>query len=601
MIRAQQKLKEYFGYDSFRGDQYKIIEEIISGNSALAIMPTGAGKSVCYQIPALVLEGVCIVVSPLIALMQDQINSLKFNGVKAECINSTLSHSTRLAIKEKVEAGDVDMLYVSPEKLLEPSFYNWIKTLKLSLFAIDEAHCVSQWGHDFRPEYVNLACIVNDFPNTPRIALTATANENTRLEISKRLGLDNSAHFISGFDRPNIHYTIQEKRKEKEQLLEYIEKNHPNSCGVVYCLSRKRTEEFTQVLNDAGYTALTYHAGLTIDTKASNLDRFLKEDNVIMVATVAFGMGIDKPNVRFVCHMDLPSSVEAYYQETGRAGRDGLPSNAWMLYGLKDVVLRRNMTEKSEAEEIYKRIERNNLNSIFTLCEINQCRRQTLLGYFGDSLENPCGNCDNCDTPPDTFDATVVAQKALSTAHYTGQIFGINYLIDVLLGKTNEKIKKNNHDKLSVYGIGTELNSDDWKTLFRQLAVMQFISIDTKYGSIKLTEKSRSILKSEYTLLLAKFKDKTKVSKKKKIITELDDLNLNEMDIFEQLKTTRSTLAKESGSPAYTVASNKTLIALSKQKPLTLNDCESIEGMGKVKIEKYGQLFIDIIKSGVSN
>lgn len=594
---ADQKLKQHFGYNSFRGYQKEITDNLIAGNSAMVIMPTGGGKSICYQIPAIVREGIGIIISPLIALMQDQVNSLRSNGISTEFINSSLQHPDKVSIKNKIEAGEVDLLYVAPEKLLEPNFYNWIKTLKISLFAIDEAHCVSQWGHDFRKEYVKLSCIANDFPYIPRIALTATANELTRQEISNRLQLNNSPHFMSGFDRPNIHYTIQEKRDEKKQLVQYIENNHQNECGVVYCLSRKRTEEFAELLRRAGFNALHYHAGLPNDVKSEYLERFLKEDNIIMVATIAFGMGIDKPNVRFVCHVDLPSSIESYYQETGRAGRDGLPSYAWMLYGMRDVVLRKGMLAKSEAEPMYKRIEDNNLNSMFTLCEVTQCRRQTLIEYFGDTLKDSCNNCDNCDSPPETFDASIVSQKAMSAVLRTDQRFGVNYLIDVLLGEDKEKIIKNKHNELSVFGVGDELSGDDWKTLFRQLTVMKFFDVDPQYGSIKLTNKCKPILKSEQSIRLGKFKDKTKKTKKKKDVTEFDHLSLDDQTLFSQLKAVRLSLSKELNVPAFVILNNNSLLSMVEVKPTSAEEMMQVNGMGVTKVNNFGTHFLEVLNS----
>ena len=511
-MNSLEALKKYFGYDSFREPQDQIVDTLINNQNALVIMPTGGGKSVCYQIPAIVKDGVCIVVSPLIALMQDQVNSLKNNGINANFINSTVSESHKKEVIQQIQNNELKLLYVAPERLLEERFYQWLKTINISMFAIDEAHCVSQWGHDFRKDYLNLSRLVYDFPNVPRIALTATANDLTRQEIINNLGLQNANQFICGFDRPNISYNIQIKTNEEQQLLDYLEEQKGNS-GVVYCLSRKKTEKIAKLLEENGFNALPYHAGMNKDIKELYLNKFLKEENIIMVATIAFGMGIDKPDVRFVCHVDLPSSIEAYYQETGRAGRDGLEATAWMLYGVEDVVRRNNMVKEGTADEAHKMIERNNLNAMFSLCEVATCRRQVLLNYFGDNLEEPCGNCDNCLNPPKTFNATEACQKALSTAYRTGQIFGTNYLIEVLRGTDNPKIKAKKHDQLSVYGIGKDLSDSDWKNIFRQLIVLGYLKVNPPYSSLSLHSSARSVLKSEKEIFLSEALLKKKVKK----------------------------------------------------------------------------------------
>ena len=480
---ALETLKKYFGYDTFRSPQDEIIEELIAGRSASVIMPTGGGKSVCYQIPALIREDVAIIVTPIIALMQDQVTSLKELGVPAEYLNSKLSWQEQEEVFSRVVNNEIKLLYISPEKLLSPNFYQRLKGLNISMFAIDEAHCVSQWGHSFRKDYLALGILVQDFPNVPRIALTATANAITRKEIAHNLGLTQSKQFMGGFDRPNITYNIQTKIDEKKQLLRYIEDNHAEETGIVYCMTRKRVNDYAELLADQGYDALPYHAGLPDKVREKNLDRFLKEEKIIMVATIAFGMGIDKPNVRFVCHLDLPSSIEAYYQETGRAGRDGEPSVAWMLYGIEDVANRQRLLANTVGDEQHKRLEKNNLDSMFSLCEVVDCRRKILLRYFGDELKKGCGNCDNCINPPSTFDASLVVQKALSAIIRTGQKFGSNYIIEVLLGNENPKNKIRKHNELKLFGVGKEHTESEWKTIFRQLIVLGYIEINPVYAN----------------------------------------------------------------------------------------------------------------------
>ena len=596
-MNSLEALKKYFGYDSFREPQDKIVDTLINNQNALVIMPTGGGKSICYQIPAIVKEGVCIVVSPLIALMQDQVNSLKNNGINANFINSTVSASHKKEVIQQIQNNELKLLYVAPERLLEERFYQWLKTINISMFAIDEAHCVSQWGHDFRKDYLNLSKLVYDFPNVPRIALTATANDLTRQEIINNLGLQNANHFVCGFDRPNISYNIQIKTNEEQQLLDYIEEQKGNS-GVVYCLSRKKTEKVAKLLEENGFNALPYHAGMNKDIKELYLNKFLKEENIIMVATIAFGMGIDKPDVRFVCHVDLPSSIEAYYQETGRAGRDGLEATAWMLYGVEDVVMRNKMVEKGNANESHKMIERNNLNAMFSLCEVATCRRQVLLNYFGDHLEEPCGNCDNCINPPKTFNATEACQKALSTAYRTGQIFGTNYLIEVLRGTNNPKIKIKKHDKLSVYGIGKDLSDSDWKNIFRQLIVLGYLKVNPPYSSLSLHPSAKPVLKSEKEIFLSEALLKKKVKKvsAKKIEQEL---SYDDTLLFEKLRQLRKELANEQSIPPYAVFNDKTLKDMVFIKPTNLIQFLSVTGVGQAKKDKYGNDFIKIIKDNI--
>ncbi len=599
-MTALEALKQYFGYDQFRETQDQIINTLIENQSAMVLMPTGGGKSMCYQIPAIVKDGTCIVVSPLIALMQDQVDSLNQIGVKAAFLNSTTSDKDKKNIARDLQNSSIKLLYVAPERLLNPQFYNWMKAnVNISMFAIDEAHCVSQWGHDFRKEYMGLSILAQDFPNIPRLALTATANELTRNEISNNLSLNNFSHFVCGFDRSNITYNIQSKGDEKEQLLSYIKNNHVGETGIVYCLSKKRTEEFTKLLCENGYNALTYHAGMKNKDKEDNLNTFLREDNVIMVATIAFGMGIDKPDVRFVCHVDLPKSIEAYYQETGRAGRDGKPSVAWMLYGLKDVTMQNMFLDNSSANDQVKRVNRNALNAMFSLCEVISCRRQVLLGYFGESMEKPCGNCDNCLNPPETFDASILTQKALSTVLKTKQSFGAQMLIDVLLGKDNAKIKQRGFKELSVYGIGKEIGENEWKTLFRQLSVMGYIDIDPQYGALKYNDKSKAILKGEEKLFLGKHiltPAKTK-TKKKKAKIENTELNEEQNVILDKLLAVRLAISKEIKKPAYTVFSNDTLVQMILTQPTSVEDMIRVNGVGQVKLEKYGQQFFEVLSN----
>ncbi len=597
-MTALEALKKHFGYDSFREPQDKIVDTLINNQNAMVLMPTGGGKSVCYQIPAIVKEGTCMVVSPLIALMQDQVDSLNQIGVKAAFLNSTTSNDDKKEIARDLQNGSIKLLYVAPERLLNPQFYTWMKAnVNVSMFAIDEAHCVSQWGHDFRKEYMGLSVLAQDFPNVPRLALTATANELTRNEISNNLSLNNSEHFVCGFDRSNITYNIQSKGDEKEQLLSYIKNNHMGETGIVYCLSKKRTEEFTQLLCDNGFNALTYHAGMKNKDKEANLNTFLRDDNVIMVATIAFGMGIDKPDVRFVCHVDLPKSIEAYYQETGRAGRDGKPSVAWMLYGLKDVMMQNMFLDNSDANDQVKRVNKNALNSMFSLCEVISCRRQVLLGYFGDFMEKPCGNCDNCLNPPETFDASVLTQKALSAVLKTNQSFGAQMLIDVLLGKETAKIKQRKFNELSVHGIGKEIGENEWKTLFRQLSVMGYLDIDSQYGALKFNEKSRPVLKGQEKLFLGKHILTPAKKKAKKTKAKIENVELTEEEnkVLDRLLEVRLKISKELKKPAYQIFNNDTLVQMILMKPETVGDMIKVNGVGELKLEKFGQQFFEAL------
>ena len=587
-------LQSVFGYDQFRDNQKKIIETVIAGDDALVLMPTGGGKSLCYQLPALAREGVGIVISPLIALMQDQVSALKQLGINAAFINSTLDAGQVNAVEQQLLAGRLDLLYVAPERLLMPRMLELLQTVKLALFAIDEAHCVSQWGHDFRPEYIQLSVLHERFADVPRIALTATADDVTRDDIIARLQLGRARKFISGFDRPNIRYRILGKNNARSQLLYFINSEHPGDAGIVYCLSRKKVEQTALWLQQQKMDALPYHAGMSAEQRKENQHRFIFEEGVIIVATIAFGMGIDKPNVRFVAHLDLPKSLESYYQETGRAGRDGEPANAWMVYGLQDAIKLRQMLEQSQANESHKRIERQKLESMLGLCEVIQCRRQVLLHYFGDKLPQPCGNCDTCLQPPETFDGTQAARKALSCIYRTGQRFGVNYLIEVLQGKDNPRIKNFKHDQLSVFGIGDDIDTNQWRTIFRQLIALGFINVDVQgHGSLLLTESARPLLRGETTLQLRKDRKPEKLEKRGARIAGL--VSERHRELWDLLREKRKTIAKEQGVPAYVVFHDATLMEMMQQEPQTLSDMSQISGVGEAKLERYGPAFLEVI------
>lgn len=592
----KQILKDIFGYDEFRGQQEEIINQLIAKNSGFVIMPTGGGKSLCYQIPALCLNGVAIVISPLIALMQDQVNALNQAGVKAAAINSTMSPYHADDIARKAMDGELDLLYMAPERLLKEGFLESLSGIDISLFAIDEAHCVSQWGHDFRPVYTQLSILAEKFPDVPRIALTATADAPTRQDILDKLCLRDSQTFIAGFDRPNIQYSISIRQSAKKQLLDFIKENNATGSGIVYCLSRKSVEETAQMLCDEGLKAFPYHGGMTNNIRQQNQDRFLNEDNVIMVATIAFGMGIDKPDVRFVAHLNIPKNIEAYYQETGRAGRDGLPANVWMCYGMSDAASLRNFIESSNAPENQKRIERQKLNSLLGLCEATSCRRQILLRYFGDDCK-PCGNCDNCLVKPETFDATIAAQKAISCVYRTGQRFGVAYLIDVLLGSENDRIINFRHDQLSTYGIGKDFSKQEWNSIFRQLVAMDFLTVDIEgHGGLHITKSGMAFLKSKDEILMRKMVRKPKSKAKQiKANISLELANDNEKQLFLDLKAKRMEIAVEQKVPPYIVFHDKTLLEMIKVSPKSLADMGDVSGVGQAKIEKYGEIFLKIL------
>jgi len=597
--RALQILQSTFGYDEFRFHQKNIIEQLIAGQDAVVLMPTGGGKSLCYQIPAMARKGVGIIVSPLIALMQDQVDALQQLGVKSAFLNSSLDQFESNEVETRLLNGEIDLLYVAPERLMTERFLNLLERAPIALFAVDEAHCVSQWGHDFRPEYIKLSVLHERFPEIPRIALTATADEATRQEIINRLALHNAQCFVSGFDRPNICYRVAENTgaSARDSLYRFIQNEHEGEAGIVYCLSRKKVEQTAEFLNDKGLDALPYHAGLSQKIRQKNQQRFLSEEGVIIVATIAFGMGIDKPDVRFVAHLNLPKSVEAYYQETGRAGRDGQPSDAWMMYGLQDVIMLKQMMETSDADETHKRVERHKLDSMLGFAEINTCRRQSLLKYFGDHLEQPCGNCDTCLTPVETWDATVAAQKALSCVHRTGQRFGVTYLTDVLLGKENDRIISNGHNQLSVFGIGEELNGKQWRNLFRQLIARNLLNVDVQgHGSLLLTENCRAVLKGQESLHLRKQILQSKTKKRK---TQNKQVSNN--DLWELLRATRKRLSEELGVPPFVIFHDATLIDMMDRMPQNHDQFAKISGVGVSKLENYADEFLAVLRDFENN
>ena len=587
-------LKDVFGYHEFRGPQEAVITALVAGNDALVLMPTGGGKSLCYQIPSLVRDGVGVVVSPLIALMQDQVSALHELGVRAGFLNSSMTAQETWQTELAMQNGELDMLYVAPERLIQPRTLEMLHQVKIALFAIDEAHCVSQWGHDFRADYLKLDMLQREFPQVPRIALTATADVRTREEIISRLQLENAQQFVNGFDRPNIQYRIQQKNTPKVQLLRFLRDEHANHSGIVYCLSRNKVEQTAEWLCAEGFNALPYHAGLTPQVRQKNQSRFLREDQIIMVATIAFGMGIDKPDVRFVAHLDLPKSIEAYYQETGRAGRDGEPATTLLLYGLEDVVKLRQMMSNSEGSEEFKRNEQQRLNAMLGLCEITTCRRQTLLRYFGDTLIQPCGNCDSCLTPAQTWDATEPVRMALSCVYRTGQRFGAGHVIDVLRGSSNEKINSFNHQTLSTYGIGKHLGADEWKAIFRQLVARGLLDVDAQaYGGLKLNDTCRGILRGEETIQLRRDIKTTAaaVARKQGVAVDAEDQNL-----WNALRACRKRLADEHGVPPYVIFHDATLREMLEFRPTTANQLLSITGVGQSKLERFGDEFLEVIR-----
>ena len=593
--QAQRVLKDIFGYDSFRGRQGDIIERVAKGGDALVLMPTGGGKSLCFQVPALLRDGLAVVVSPLIALMDDQVATLEELGVAAAALNSTLSADQQRELANRIKRGEVKMLYLAPERLVQPRMMAFLQSLDIALFAIDEAHCVSQWGHDFRPEYLQLGQLAEMFPHVPRIALTATADKRTREEIVTRLHLQDAERFLSSFDRPNIFYRIVPKEQPRKQLLAFLSERR-SDAGIVYCLSRKKVDEVAKFLCDQGFPALPYHAGLPSETRAANQKRFLNEDGLIMVATIAFGMGIDKSNVRFVAHLDLPKSLEAYYQETGRAGRDGLPADAWMAYGLQDVVMLKQMLQNSEGDERHKRLEHHKLDAMLSLCEETRCRRQTLLAYFDEEMPQPCGHCDNCVDGVQTWDATEPARQALSAIYRTGQRYGTGHLIDVLLGRDNEKVRSFGHQHLSVFGVGKDRAEGEWRTLFRQLVARGLADIDIEgYGGLRLSDSCRPLLRGEVTLELRReLKPQTTV-KSSSASPASQLVRGEEREQWEALRALRRKLAEEHGVPPYVIFPDSTLLEMLRSQPTSLSDMAKVSGIGARKLERYGEAFLEVL------
>ena len=600
---AQQILKTVYGYDEFRGQQQVAIDRALKGKDSLVLMPTGGGKSVCYQVPAQLLEGTALIVSPLIALMQDQVSALHELGVPAAFLNSSLTQEQQRKITTQLRNGELKLLYVAPERLIQPGTRVLLQSVPISLIAIDEAHCVSQWGHDFRQDYLSLHELREWFPGVPRMALTATATALTREEIIQRLALTDAETLVSNFDRPNIRYQVQAKTDANKQLEEFLTR-HRNEAGIIYCLSRKKTESTAERLNRQGFTALPYHAGLEPDVRAENQRRFLNEDGLIIVATIAFGMGIDKPDVRFVAHLDLPKSLEAYYQETGRAGRDGLPAEAWMIYGLQDVVRIRQMADESVASEAYKRHERQKLDTLLGWCEITACRRSPLLTYFGEPSIDSCGNCDNCQQPPLTRDGSKDAQKLLSAVYRSNQTFGAAHIVDILLGKLTPKVKQHSHNNLSVFGIGADKPQQTWRSVIRQLVVHGCLRADAdRYGALVLTESARAILRGEESVELridADTPKKLRASGSGKVRSTATDADIDTADLpmWEALRECRQRLASEHGVPPYVVFHDSTLKQMLTNRPLDLDDMLSISGVGQSKLDRYGEEFLAVL-SGV--
>ena len=591
-------LRRVFGYDSFRGSQQEIIDHLIGGQDALVLMPTGGGKSLCYQIPALVRDGTGVVVSPLIALMQDQVDALRGLGVRAGFLNSTQDIGARRLVEDAFLAGELDLLYVAPERLCTEPMLRLLERGSISLFAIDEAHCVSQWGHDFRPDYLGLAVLRERFAGVPLVALTATATQATRAEISSRLHLTQARKFVASFDRPNIQYRIAPKNDPKRQLLELLRTEHAGDSGIVYCLARASVDQTAEFLAGNGHVALPYHAGLDSRTRGENQARFLREDGVIMVATIAFGMGIDKPDVRFVAHLDLPKSVEGYYQETGRAGRDGLASTAWLSYGLQDVVQQRKLIDSSGGDEAHRRRQSQHLDAMLALCETVGCRRVQLLGYFGEQGE-PCGNCDTCLTPPEAWDGTIAAQKLLSAVYRLRserrQRFGAGHVIDILLGKQTPKVTQHGHDTLTVFGIGTDLRDTEWRGIVRQLLAQGLLAVEGDYGTLVLTDASAQVLRKKRPVMLRREPERAPKAPRARKAGAVADLPAQALPVFERLRAWRSERAKEQGVPAYVVFSDATLREIATTLPSSLAGLSNVSGIGETKLARYGQQVLDVL------
>jgi ATP-dependent DNA helicase RecQ len=601
---AQQVLLNVFGYTSFRGEQQTVVEHVAGGGDALVLMPTGGGKSLCYQLPALLRRGTAIVVSPLIALMQDQTDALQQLGVKAAFLNSSLDMNSAREVQGRLLQGDLDLLYVAPERLLTEGFLTTLERVQagpgLALFAIDEAHCVSQWGHDFRPEYRELTVLHQRFPDIPRIALTATADAPTRREIVERLSLENARQFVASFDRPNIRYRVTQKDNARKQLLSFLETEHANDAGIVYCLSRRKVDETAAWLKEQGWDALPYHAGLDAATRNKNQRRFLREEGVVMVATIAFGMGIDKPNVRFVAHLDLPKSMESYYQETGRAGRDGLPANAWMTYGLGDVVSMRKMLMSGDASEERKRLELRKLDALLGFCESTACRHQGILRYFGEEHPGGCAQCDNCLEPVDTWDATQAARMALSCVFRSGQRFGVGHLIDVLLGKVTPQVEKFRHQNLSTFSIGQSFTPAQWSSVYRQLVAAGLLEVDMEaFGGLRLTDDARPVLRGEQEVWLRRDAEpvKRKTSKVERGARAREAFaGANDDPLWQALKERRMELSREQGVPPYVIFHDSTLLEILNRRPANLDELSQISGVGQAKLAKYGDAFLQVIE-----
>ncbi len=593
-------LQRVFGYESFRGEQQAIIDTLMAGRDALVLMPTGGGKSLCYQIPALLRPGTGVVVSPLIALMQDQVDALRELGVRAAYLNSSQDWREARDVERQMLNGELDLLYVAPERLLTDRCMELLRRSRIALFAIDEAHCVSQWGHDFRPEYLGLSALHEYWPDVPRIALTATATAATREEIARRLALEDAAHFVSSFDRPNIFYRIVEKNEVKRQLLSFIREEHPGESGIVYCLSRSRVEDMAAFLSQNGVPALPYHAGMDQALRAQHQARFLREEGLVMTATIAFGMGVNKPDVRFVAHVDLPKSVEGYYQETGRAGRDGEPASAWMAYGLQDVVQQRRMIDESTGDDLFKRRSGRQLDAMLGLCETVDCRRQQLLAYFGQQIQ-PCGNCDTCLEPPESWDGTVAAQKLLSAIfrlwRERGQRYGAGHVIDILRGKATPRVRENGHDTLTVFGVGVDISDQGWRSVLRQLLAKGLVTVDAEgHGTLMLTEESRAVLKGEVTLMLRREAPVAARGGRPRRAGPADaGLDAEAQGRFEALRAWRAAIAREHGVPAYVIFHDATLREIARTDPRSLDELSHVHGVGVRKLEAYGEALLECV------
>jgi ATP-dependent DNA helicase RecQ len=607
--RAQAILAATFGYRSFRSHQESAIRALLGGGDAFVLMPTGGGKSLCYQIPALVRPGIGVVVSPLIALMQDQVDALCALGIKAAFLNSSQAWPEQIEIEKAVRAGTLDLLYVAPERIVQPRLLELLSATDIALFAIDEAHCVSQWGHDFRPEYRQLRILAERFPGVPRIALTATADERTRAEIVRELALENAEKLVASFDRPNIRYRIAETGSigARDRLWRFIAQDHATNAGIVYCLSRKSVEETAAWLTAKGRTALAYHAGLPPEVRRKVQQRFLAEDGLIVVATIAFGMGIDKPDVRFVAHLSLPKTIEAYYQATGRAGRDGEAADAWMAYGLGDIITQRQWIAASEAAEAHKAVQRTKLDALIALAETAGCRRQRLLAYFGEERQEPCGNCDNCLEPPDTVDGTVLAQKVLSTVYRTDQRFGVGYLVDVLTGKPEERIVRNHHDRLSVFGIGRDVDAAQWRGVIRQLvAAGHLVADDEGHGTLLLAESARPLLRGEAAFAVRKATpassarapgSRRRGARRTQAVPGLDE---REAALYQALREVRGDLSREAGVPPYVICHDRSLVDMVRLRPRTPDELKLVHGMGDARVSRYGAKFLEALKASAA-